>query len=60
MQYHIARKKYVKAYDDLLDSANDLKVDLSSPACVEILKNELVLTFLCYDFLGSFLLIDPS
>jgi len=42
MQYHIGRKKYVKAYDDLLDSTQDLNVDLSSPACVEILKDTLL------------------
>ena len=33
MQYRIARKKYVKAFDDLLDLNKDLTVDLSAPAC---------------------------
>jgi REP element-mobilizing transposase RayT len=42
MQYHIARRKYVKAYDDLLDSTKDLKVDLSSSSCIEILKETLL------------------
>jgi len=42
MQYRIARKKYVKAFDDLLDLNKDLTVDLSAPACVEILKETLL------------------
>lgn len=42
MQHRIARKKYVKAYDDLLDLNNDLSVDLSCSPCVDILREALL------------------
>ena len=36
-EYYLVRKKYLKAYDDLLDAARNPCVDLSQPENIEII-----------------------
>jgi hypothetical protein len=40
-QYYSLRKKYIKAFDDLLDAERNPKIDLSKPCNTEILVEAL-------------------
>jgi REP element-mobilizing transposase RayT len=40
-EYYALRKKYIKAYDDLLDAERNPKIDLSKPKNFEVMLNTL-------------------